>query len=105
MSCFRRSDTSCDEWLNSCDAFIDWAYNNGYADDLEIDRIDGSGNYEPSNCRWLTHKENNENRTFGHTKNVAEAEIKKLEKTFDFMGEEWLAEMRGYIKRNHGVDE
>jgi hypothetical protein len=29
---------------------------------LELDRIDNNGNYEPDNCRWVTHKENCGNR-------------------------------------------
>ena len=47
----------CDEWQKS-DAFIDWAYKNGYKDNLTIDRIDPDGNYEPSNCRWISNKKN-----------------------------------------------
>lgn len=43
----------CDEWKNSYESFYEWAMSNGYADDLEIDRIDSCGNYEPSNCRWV----------------------------------------------------
>ena len=29
---------------------------------LELDRIDTNGNYEPGNCRWVTHLENCRNR-------------------------------------------
>lgn len=48
----------CPEWANDYIKFRDWALNNGYADSLEIDRIKTNGNYEPSNCQWLTHTEN-----------------------------------------------
>lgn len=47
----------CQEWKNSFEAFRSWAMENGYADDLTIDRIDVNGNYEPSNCYWVTAKE------------------------------------------------
>ena len=35
----------------------EWATNNGYKDNLTIDRIDYNGNYKPLNCRWVTYKE------------------------------------------------
>ena len=47
----------CDDWRNDYMLFYDWAKANGYSDLLTIDRIDSKGNYEPSNCRWATYKE------------------------------------------------
>jgi len=44
----------CDEWKNSYEVFRDWALENGYKDDLTIDRRNNDGNYNPSNCRWVT---------------------------------------------------
>lgn len=51
-----RGITVCDEWKDNFQAFYDWSMAHGYADDLTIDRIDNDGNYEPSNCRWVTSK-------------------------------------------------
>ena len=51
----------CEEWKEFL-PFYDWAINNGYSDELSIDRIDVNGNYEPSNCRWITKKKQANNR-------------------------------------------
>lgn len=67
----------CDEWLNKeiirfkeykgsaskgYLTFKKWALENGYQDNLTIDRIDVNGNYEPNNCRWVTQKIQNNNQ-------------------------------------------
>ena len=58
----KRGIKVCDEWLNDKESFYNWALANGYEKGLQIDRIDVNGNYEPSNCRWVTSKVNNNNR-------------------------------------------
>lgn len=52
----------CEEWKNNFMNFYNWAINNGYNDNLTIDRINVNGNYEPSNCRWTDIKTQNRNR-------------------------------------------
>ena len=68
----------CESWKKYT-KFKEWAMTNGYDEGLSIDRIDNNGNYEPSNCRWVTHKEQmnnirtNHNITFnGVTKSTSE---------------------------------
>lgn len=53
----------CEEWLYSFKAFYDWSIDNGWEEGLQIDRIDNDGNYEPNNCRYVTLKENCNNRS------------------------------------------
>ena len=48
----------CDEWKDDYTLFYEWAISNNYADDLTIDRIDVNGNYEPSNCQFISNAEN-----------------------------------------------
>lgn len=52
----------CDEWIKNPQSFYDWSINNGYRKDLTLDRIDVNGNYEPSNCRWVTREVQDNNR-------------------------------------------
>lgn len=73
----------CEEWKNDFEAFRKWSYENGYTDDLTIDRIKNEKGYSPDNCRWVTMKVNCRNKRNNHcltykgeTKTIAEwAEI------------------------------
>jgi hypothetical protein len=57
-----RGISICDEWKSSFVSFANWALANGYEDTLSIDRIDVDGNYSPTNCRWITMKDQQRNK-------------------------------------------
>jgi hypothetical protein len=57
-----RGISVCEIWKSDFKSFFDWAMENGYQEGLELDRINNNGNYEPENCRWITHAENMQNR-------------------------------------------
>ena len=71
--CYNQNDTrykqyggrgiKIDEEWNTFESFSKWAIENGYNDDLSIDRVDVDGNYSPSNCRWVNSKIQSNNKT------------------------------------------
>ena len=57
-----RGISVCDEWKNDKTMFFKWANESGYESDLTIDRIDVNGGYEPTNCRWVSQRVQQQNR-------------------------------------------
>jgi ribosomal protein L37AE/L43A len=58
--------TVCDEWKNDFAAFQKWSYENGYKDDLDLDKDRlchelkiSPAIYSPKTCIWVTKAENN----------------------------------------------
>lgn len=72
----------CEEW-NDFPTFLKWAMDNGYRDDLTIDRIDVNGNYCPENCRWATRTQQANNK-----RNTKYLKVKNSIKSFH----EWSKE-------------
>lgn len=75
----------CDEWLNY-DNFVKWALNNGYRDDLSLDRIDEKKDYCPENCQWISMKENvtKRNLKYDYTKMKSSRKVINLDTNEEF---------------------
>lgn len=104
-----RGITVCDEWLTFKN-FRGWALQNGYRDDLTIDRINNNGNYEPDNCRFSDRIQQANNTTatkyvsylgtniprseFARMFNITASRIFYLHKTKGMTGEEIIDAIR-----------
>ena len=51
----------CNEWLQF-ENFENWAKNNGYKEELTLERINVDEGYNPNNCKWITSKEQARNK-------------------------------------------
>ena len=58
-----RGITVCDEWIDNYENFENWALQNGYSDELTIERKDVNGNYCPENCCWISFQDQQNNTT------------------------------------------
>lgn len=50
----------CEEWADFS-VFMEWALENGYSEELTLDRIKTYEGYSPDNCRWVSCKVQAEN--------------------------------------------
>lgn len=60
-----RGISVCKEW-EEFSPFFEWAIAHGYEDKLTIDRKDNDGNYNPTNCRWISVRDQNRNKRNNH---------------------------------------
>ena len=93
----------CDEWLNDPKAFYEWAVNNGYKNDLTLDRIDPTGNYTPDNCRWADYitQANNKRNSKHYLYNGESLSVKQLSRKYCVSEER----IRGRIKKGMDINE
>jgi len=68
----------CDMW-NDYLNFKYWAELNGYEEHLTIERRDNDGDYEPSNCKWATRKEQSNNQTHSILNRFTETELRVIQ--------------------------
>lgn len=59
---YNRKISVCKQWKKSFISFKNWSMNNGYKDNLTLDRIDNNKGYYPSNCRYSSFIEQSNNR-------------------------------------------
>ncbi len=84
----------CPAW-SDYQVFKSWALSNGYAQELQIDRIDNDGWYSPENCRWVTKRENLANRNLSavgeHCRKLDKEKVKRIrrEENVQLLAEEF----------------
>lgn len=88
-----RGITVCSEWKNDFKVFHDWAIANGYSENLSIDRKDNNGNYEPSNCRWVTNFINSQN-----TRNLISTNTSGFRGVYKRKNNKWRAKITAFRK-------
>lgn len=89
-----------ERWEN----FKAWMLSSGYEDGLTLERINVDGNYEPSNCCWITKSEqtNNTRRTVLYSYNGVTQNINQWAKT---LGVNKNTLWYGLRKRNLTIEE
>lgn len=71
-----RGITICPEWMDFSN-FYKWSMENGFSENLSIDRIENDKGYSPENCRWASAKQQ-ANNTSRNVKILYNGEEKTL---------------------------
>lgn len=74
----------CQLWRENRFQFYAWAISAGYRPGLTLDRVNNNGNYEPSNCRWITRCEQQ-----GNTRRVKKSKFRGV--FVDPRTDRWIA--------------
>lgn len=60
----------CNEWLKDSSIFFKWSMENGYNENLTIDRKDNTKDYSSENCRWVSYHEQAINKQTLNSRNT-----------------------------------
>lgn len=75
----------CDEWIVDFESFYQWSIQNGYSNNLTLDRKNNDLGYNPANCRWTDYKTQANNTRTNH-KVTIDGKVYTLSQLSDFTG-------------------